>query len=852
MLRLTLRNLLARKVRLVMSGLSVILGVAFLSGVLVFSNGLSTTFDGIIHGSTPDGVVRAQDTASFDGGVSGQTSRALTPDDVARLKALPQVARADGDVAGFGMSLLASDGTLVGGTGAPTLAFNHTDGPNMDGERALLLTSGRWPAGPGEIVLDEGAAKAGDYRVGDQVELLAPFGTLERTAELVGTAEFNGGGTAGATLLVFTTQEAQALFLGGKDVYNQISLTAADGVTQEQLAAAARTVLPDGFEAVTGDEVAKESQDAVGTFLGIISTFLLVFAIIAVIVGGFIIVNTFSILVAQRTRELALLRALGAGRGQVTRSVLLEAFVLALVATTAGIGLGLVLARGLAAMFRSIGLDIASTALDLTPRAIVTSYVVGLGVTMAAAYLPARRGAKVAPVAAMRADVVPERGSLRRRTLVGAVLLVIGAGFAAVGVAGAPGSDAAWIGVGAVIWILTVAAISPVVGKPVLAVCRSVFGRVFGTTGRLAGENALRDPRRTGATASALMIGLALVSTIGVLAASLNASVDDVVDEQFTADLLVQNSNFLPFSTEIGDKVATVPGVAVVSRQQWTAAHVASGPGKGDTVSVAGNDAEYARIYHQDVVSGVASPTGAEAVLFRSLARELGVKVGDQLDLGFQGGTTLHLEVAGIVESADTTSEISIPLDQLVAAGVLRQDSTLSVRIAPGADKAKVRDAVDAAAASAPIVGVFDKQGFADQIRDQVNQLLYIIYGLLTLAIVIAVIGIINTLGLSVIERTREIGLLRAVGMSRAKVRRMITLESVAIAVLGAVLGMVLGLLIGVLLQRSLSDDLSSLGLPLGQLLAFLVVAIVVGVLAAVIPAVRASRLDVLDAIASE
>ncbi|GAA1535943.1 ABC transporter permease [Nocardioides humi] len=852
MLRLTLRNLFARKVRLVMSGLSVILGVAFLAGVLVFSNGLATTFDGIIHGSTPDGVVRAVDTESFDGGVSGQSGLALTPDDVARLAGLPEVARADGDVAGFGMNLLASDGTLVGGTGAPTLAFNHTDGPNMDGERALLLQSGRWPEAPGEMVLDEAAAKAGDYRLGDQVKLLAPFGTLERTAELVGTAEFNGGGTAGATLLIFTTEEAQELFLGGADAYNQISLTAADGVSQDELADAAQQVLPEGFEAVTGDQVAEESQDAVGAFLGIINTFLLVFAIIAVIVGGFIIVNTFSILVAQRTRELALLRALGAGRGQVTRSVLLEALVLALVATTLGIGLGLVLARGLAAMFRSVGLDIASDALDLTPRTIVTGYVVGVGVTMAAAYLPARRGAKVAPVAAMRADAVPERGSLRRRSLVGAVLLAVGAGFAATGIAGAPGSDAAWIGVGAVIWILTVAAISPVVGKPVLALCRSLFGALFGTTGRLAGENALRDPRRTGATASALMIGLALVSTIGVLAASLNKSVDDVVDEQFTADLLVQNTNFLPFSTEIGDAVAQVPGVDVVSRQQWAAARVQSGPAAGETVNIAGNDAAYGRIYDLDVVAGDATPTGAEAVLFRGLARDLDVGVGDAIDLGFLGGTTLHLTVAGIVESAETTAEVSIPIDQLVAAGVLRQDTNLSILIDPAVDPATVRDAVDDAAAPAPIVGVFDKAGFADEIRGQVNQLLYIIYGLLTLAIVIAVIGIVNTLGLSVIERTREIGLLRAVGMSRAKLRRMVTLESVAIAVLGAVLGMVLGLLIGVLLQQSLKDDLTSLGLPIGQLLAFLVVAIVVGVLAAVVPAIRAARLDVLDAIATE
>jgi len=852
MLRLTLRNLLARRVRLVMSGLSVVLGVAFLSGVLVFSNGLSTTFDRIIHGSTPDAVVRAEVTESFDGGYSGQTDRALSPEDVARLADLPEVARADGDVVGFGMSLLADDGTLVGGTGAPTLAFNHTDRPNMAGEQALLLDSGRWPQRSGEIVLDRAAARAGGYRIGDRVRLLAPFGALERTAQLVGTAEFNGGGTAGATLLVFTTGEAQELFLGGRDVFNQISLTAAPGVDQERLASAAGGVVPDGFEAVTGDQVAEESEDAVGTFLDVISTFLLVFAIIAVIVGGFIIVNTFSILVAQRTRELALLRALGAARAQVTRSVLLEAAVLGVVATTLGIGLGLVLARGLAAVFRSIGLDIAGEALDLTPRAVVTSYLVGVGVTMAAAYLPARRGARVAPVAAMRTDVVPERGSLRRRTAVGAVLLALGAGCAAAGLAGAPGSDVAWIGVGAVVWILTVAAISPVIGRPVLVVCRALFAAAFGTTGRLAGENALRDPRRTGATASALMIGLALVSTIGVLAASLNASVDDVVDEQFTADLLVQNPTFQPFSTAIGDAVQEVPGVDVVSRQQWTSATVRTGAGTERSVTVAGNDAAFARIYALEVVSGDASPEGAEAVLFRDLARELGVRVGDPVDLGLLGGTRLHLVVAGIVDAVETTAEVSVPLEQLAAAGVLRQDTSLSVLVDPAADPAEVRDAVDAAAAPAPIVGVYDKEGFADEIRGQVNQLLFIIYGLLTLAIVIAVIGIVNTLGLSVIERTREIGLLRAVGMSRAKVRRMITLESVTIAVLGSVLGLALGVLIGVLLQRALSDDLSSLGLPLGQLLVFLVVAVLVGVLAAVLPAVRAGRLDVLDAIASE
>lgn len=854
MIRLTLRNIFARKLRLVMSGLSVVIAVAFLSGVLVFSNGLSTTFDGIVNGSTPDGVVRATATEEFDGGFTGIPTATLSPAVVERLEELPEVARADGDVTGFGMSLLASDGTLVGGTGAPTLAFNYHDAPNMEGGSILELQSGEWPAGADEIVLDEAAADNGDYSLGDDVQLLAPYGELERTATLVGTAEFNGGGTAGATLLIFSTEGAQEIFLEGKDAFNRISLTAAAGVSQAELADAAGAALPEGFEAVTGDTVAEESQDAIGTFLDVINTFLLIFAGIAFIVGGFIILNTFSILVAQRTRELALLRALGASRQQVTRSVLLEAFVLSLVASTLGIVLGVVLARGLAALFRAIGLDIGGDALDLTAGAVVSSYVVGIVVTMAAAYFPSRRAGKAAPVSAMRADVAPEKRSLARRTAIGAALLALAGGLVAYGLLAAA-SGALWVGIGGAIGILTVAVISPMVGKPLLVASRELFARLFGTTGRLAGENALRDPRRTGATASALMIGLALVSTIGVLAASLNAAVDDMVDEDFTADFLVQSASFMPFSPSIGDSFEDIDGVELVSRQQWVGASVAGPDGRGDsgsTVDAAANDAAFDQIYRLDMVDGRQEVSGAEAAIDEDLADEHGLEVGDRLVLSFQAGEHLELEVVGIYEPTEVTAPVSFPIDQLDEAGIARQDSTISIMLQPGADAEAVGEALDDAAAAAPIVGVYDKEEFADAIGDQINQLLYIIYGLLALAIVIAVFGIVNTLGLSVIERTREIGLLRAIGMSRTRLRRMITLESVTIALLGAVLGMTLGVLIGIALREALKDDLTSLGLPIVQLAVFLVIAVVVGVLAAIAPAIRASRMNVLEAIATE
>ena len=847
MWRMTWKNLLARKLRLVMSGLAIVLGVGFLAGVLVFNHGLKATFDNIIEGSTPDATVRPKGSESFSDGSAGLLNATLTPGDVAKLSALPQVRRAAGGVDGFGLSLLGKDDKLVGGRGAPTLSFNYSGIDNMRGEPTLELASGRWPSTPDEIALDANAADTGGYAIGDKVHLIAPFGDLVRTVTLVGTANFNGGGTAGATLVIFDTKGAQDLFLAGKDAYTSVALQAAPGVSQKQLVTAAKAVLPAAFTAVTGDQVVKESKNQVNQFLGVISTFLLVFAIIAVIVGAFIIVNTFSILIAQRVRELALLRALGAGRRQVTRSVLLEAFAMSVVASTLGILVGLGLARGLAALFRAVGLDIAGNALLLTPGTIAACYVVGVLVTLVAAFVPARRAARVPPVAAMREDAITKPTSLRRRTILGAIALVVGAAVAVVGLMGAPGSDAAWVGAGAGIWIITAAVISPVLGHPVLVLVRGLFTRMFGIAGKLAGENALRDPRRTGATASALMIGLALVSTIAVLAASMNKTADQTVNDQFASDYLVQSVGFTPFSTTVGDEISKLPDVGALARQQFLATKLA---GKNEFVSA--NSPEFARVYPLTMNAGHENIGANEAMATAPFAKKHHLHVGSTLQLTFPGNKKATVTVAGISEDTPVTAGLSVPLSLVDRLGLKRQDGALSVNAKPGADKATLRKELDKIVKPIPVVSVQDKTEFAKSIRGQVNQLLYMIYGLLALAIVIAVIGIINTLGLSVIERTREIGLLRSIGLSRPRLRRMITLESVAIAVLGAVLGMALGLVFGTLLRQTLADQLKALGLPIPQLAVFLVIAVIVGVLAALLPAIRASRLRVLDAIATE
>ncbi|TCJ00589.1 FtsX-like permease family protein [Aeromicrobium sp. IC_218] len=849
MRKVTLRNLLARKVRLLLSASAIVLGVAFVGGSLVFTDTIDSSFDGIVEGSINDAMVR-QAGSGADGTTGGGfnlDARSIPASTVAELAARDGVARADGSVDGQGLFVVKKNGKLLGGTGAPTLAFNWTDAPNTLGEPVATITSGRAPQASGEVVLDERAADQAGYEVGDTVQMITAGEQPRVQAELVGLAEFAGGGLAGASLVFFDTATAQDVFLDGQDAFTSIALTADPGVTQAELVKAVEPALPDGLEAVTGDELTDEIEGLVGQLLGFLNTFLLVFAGIALVVGSFLIVNTFSILVAQRSRELALLRALGASRGQVSRSVLTEAAVVGLVGSTLGVAVGYGLAAALKALFGQFGLDLSGTALVLQPSTIVVSYVVGLLVTMVAAYLPARRASRIAPVAAMRDDVALPESSIRRRVVAGAVLAVVGAGLMASGLAGVASDHALQVGLGVLAVLLAIVLAGPALAQPVLAAFGVVYSRLYGTVGRLATQNSRRNPRRTAATSSALMIGMALVTTMSVLGASVNKSIDVGVDEQFTSDYLISNAVGQPFSPQIAEDVAQVDGVAVVSAQQTVTMKVDD----SDTWATAAEAGPLDEIFDIVYSSGESAQRDGEIALNETKAGQLGVGVGDTVDVAL-GGREQPATVTGVYEDTYVIGTALVPLSTVVASQVQRTDSGVALDAEPGVDVEALGDRLEKATADFPTVTVQTKQDFAESQRAQVNTLLYLIYALLGLAIVIAILGIVNTLALSVIERTREVGLLRAVGVSRPQLRRMVRLESIAIAVLGALLGVAAGLVFGVVLRAAFEDDgLTDLAVPWLRLAVFVAVAALVGVLAAVLPARRAARLDVLTAISS-
>ena len=848
MVRVIWRNLVARKLRLLLSAFAIVLGVSFVSGAMVFTHAIGAVFDGIIEDSTSDVEIAFKGAGDFD---SAEDNRTFGPEVVKAVEDLPEVKAAYPSLQSQAMFVIGSDHKVIGGNGPPGIATVASDVTSMSGDRIFRLQEGAFPTEAGEVAVDETTAERGKLKVGDEVTLVTPSDPPTIKARLTGIFAFGEGGLNGATLTVFPKSYLQQVLVGGRDVYQQISVDIADGVTQREAADAIQKVLPEGLQARPGDEVVAKNRKALDTVLGFLNTFLLVFAGVSLVVGTFLIINTFSILVAQRSRELALLRALGASRRQVNRSVLAESVGVGLIGSTLGLLGGWLLARGLSALFKLFGADFSSAKFDLTWPAVVAAYLVGIVVTAVAAYGPARRASRIPPVAALRDDVALPESTMRRRIAVGVVLVVGGVASMALGLLDVGGNVLVEIGAGMLGVLIGVALLSPLFARPVISLFDVLF-RPFGTVGRLAAENSRRNPRRTAATASALMVGLALMAMMSIFGASASASTDSTLKKTNRSELVISNAVGTPFSPAVAAEARRIDGVRTVASLRYAQAKV---KGAGTVFLIGVDPQDYADVIARvPFVAGAMSDLGPGKVLLGSKeADKLGVGLGDDVRMTFQAGTQT-LQVAGVFPAGSGLPSGWIVSQQtLVKGGVKPLDSMVFLVKDKGASTAAITTKVEEITKDLPTVKLQSLQGFADEQRKQTDQFLTFVNVLLALSVLIAVLGVVNTLALSVIERTREVGLLRAIGMSRRQLRTMIRLESIVIAVFGALLGVGMGVAFGVGLVKSLkSEGITDLSVPVGSLLAFVVASVVIGVLAAVLPARRAARLDVLDAITTE
>ncbi|MFC8515309.1 ABC transporter permease [Streptomyces sp. NPDC057257] len=855
MLKATLRSFLAHKGRLLLSALAIVLSVAFVAGSLIFSDTVTRTFDRLFASTSADVTVEPkQDLKSQVPTGAAETLPASLADRVAKVDG---VAAAHADVSVENITVVDSGNKNVGPTtGAPTIASDWF----LTARSPVKLTSGHAPRSGGEALLDADTADKKHVRIGDTLTVQAEPGSFK--VRIVGIATFTTT-NPGAALVFLDPETAATQLLGAPGRATSISVDAAKGVTDPVLKQRVAAVVgTSAYDVKTADEHAKSAAEDLGGFLDVIKYVMLGFAGIAVLVGIFLIVNTFSMLIAQRTRELGLLRALGADRRQVRRSVLTEAVLLGLVGSTLGLAAGIGLAAGLIKLMGVFGMNLKTTEMVVGWGTPVAAYVVGVGVTFVAAYLPARRAATVSPMAALAdAEVAGVGRPLKVRAIVGSVIGVLGAGaLAGCAASSKTASSASLLGLGVVLTLIATVVAGPLLVRPVIRVLGGAFPALFGSVGRMSQRNALRNPRRTGATAAALMVGLALVGGMSVASASMSKSFDQQIDKTLGADFVIQNNNFVPFSNEVTDKVRGTEGVGLVVRQRFAPVAVTLPDGKRVETTAAGYDDGVDDVAHVTYASGDTADALAAGNLGMDVdfAKDHGVRLGSTIPVEFPAGRKTTMKVGALTDQ-DQSEGFGMrgglffgiaTVEKYVPGG---QDSALYVDKSSGTSADQLRKNLERTLKPYPQVQARDQADYKKLVHDQIAVLLYLVYALLGLAIIIAVLGVVNTLALSVVERTREIGLLRAIGLARRQLRRMIRLESVVIAVFGAVLGLALGLVWGVCIQQVLElQGMKALAVPWSTIVAVVVGSAVVGIVAALLPALRASRMNVLAAIAHE
>jgi putative ABC transport system permease protein len=848
MLRATLKGLFARKRRLLLTVISIVLGVGFVAGTFVLTDTMNKAFDQLFADAAAgsDVVVRAEQafapSATGPGGGAGEERDPIPDTLLPTVEGVTGVASASGDVSGYAQLVDPATGDPIGGLGPPTIGTNWTDT-----NPSVQIREGEPPTADDEVAIDAATAKRYDLNVGEEVKIL--FQGKPETFTISGIVGFgDADNLGGATLASFTLPTAQRV-LDKEGVFDSISVLGDDDVDPGQLRVAIQQVLPPKVEAVTSTSVAEEQSDQLKEGLGFFRIALLVFAFIALFVGSFLIFNTFSIIVAQRGKELALLRAVGASRRQVLTSVIVEALVIGLVAAVVGIIAGVGIAVGLKALLSGFGIDLPSTSLQLQPRTVVVSLIIGVVVTTVASVLPARRAARVAPIEALRASQDPGADHLGRRSVIGVIVTLLGLAFLGYGLFGNPDNAGLLIGAGAAVIFIGIAILSPIAARPLAgAIGRPV--RSISVAARLGRENAMRNPRRTAATSSALMIGLGLIAMVSILSASLKASFDAALQDTLRADLVMTSSSFTPFSQEVAKRTAQVEGVAAVSEFRQGSFKV-----NGTDAAMTGVDPDTIETVANLGPSpgAIAALSDGDVLVYDETMSDNGWSVGDELPAAFATVGDRPLTIGGTFDDNRLVGDYVVSLDAFDELFRGQLDTFVFVKLADGADAVAVRADVEDATAEFGNIQVQDQTAFREQQAGFVNQLLGLVTAMLLFAVVIALFGIANTLSLSIFERTRELGLLRAVGMGRTQVKRMIRWESMIIAILGALFGIAIGIFFGWALQQALAPEgITEFVLPVGQLVFFLIFAALAGVVTAFFPARRAAKLNVLEAISYE
>ncbi|MBO4257777.1 ABC transporter permease [Streptomyces griseorubiginosus] len=842
MFRTALRNVLAHKARLLMTVLAVMLGVAFVSGTLVFTNTISDAFQkSSAKGfDQVDVAVRAK-YQEDKGNTVGKTPE-LTQAMLDRSARVPGAADAIGVVSGF-TAIADKDGKLIGG------GFRSEGGNYWGGKDPRYpLKDGSAPHGANQVAIDADTARRAGYKVGDTVRISVDGPVLKPVISGIFTTD-DGNVAAGGSLALFDTATAQKLF-GKAGTYDEIDVKAASGTSQTALKTSLDGALGTRLvETTTGKRLADDQAQQISSSMSGLKQGLLVFAGIALFVGTFIIANTFTMLVAQRTKELALLRAVGASRRQVTRSVLIEAFVVGAVAGVTGLVAGIGIGAALRSLMNTLGATVPDGPLVITPGTVASALAVGVVITMLAAWLPGRRAAKIPPVAAM--------SSLHAKATTKSLVLrnTLGALFSAAGVAtvlaatSMNGSDGqAPMGLGAVLLIIGVFILTPLLSRPLIAAAAPVL-RVFGVSGKLARQNSVRNPRRTAATASALMIGLTLITGMTVMAGSLQKSIDKMASSAIRADYVVSMANGNELSPDVDKKVSATDGVTATSPLRNVYSRI---DGTGESLTGVTGSA-IGQLTDLKLDSGTFEVGGAQAVVDKETAKSHGWRAGSSFTAHYEDGRSSRLTVSGVYEGNELIR--GILLDDSVVTPHVKDpgDMQVLVKTAHGASDA-TKDRLEKALGSNPAIKVQDKKDLSNSIAQTFTLILNMVYGLLAMAVVVAVLGVINTLAMSVFERSQEIGMLRAIGLDRKSVKRMVRLESLVISLFGGVLGIGLGVFFGWAAGELLGTKMPTyeLVLPWARMAVFLLLAATVGVLAALWPARRAARLNMLSAIKSD